>query len=696
MTVKGQISFEDFISVWSHADHLSVAQAKDFFLGKNNHYGLKHSFGYPGEVLERFVERDGIASLEGIRALALVACATSNEEYEFYQEQKVQFADQLSSTKVMKEDGILQALAAYWRVAVLKEEASDSFVSLLKVNEERLTVVEMLLAMPEQELVRPLILKVVSTIDLDSLLLKEAEKKASALKSFALFYEFFRPKKSDCKDFLQLFEITTTAWRLSKKELQVDSTNSSLITDYTTQLACTRKELMLIHHSLFIWVRNWAKVTEVAKDRVFDEWLKAELTDSKTASQYFKNEMLYGARDKDVVGKKIAEWFSEVVCEDNLMFIKEYTGEFVHLGMTTSVISKMNHPIFTKENGIDFISMVTHEENFPPFWEKVIAQDMDRKCILQLIEDKRISWELAKDTDYVSQFVSKFYLQALVSEEVYEMKTFEEWKELGLRYAYVSYLKSIQSTECDRYVTLLSEIPVESKGFLITTSYRTFGMNDKKINFSEVVFEKTSKKQLYLSVIMQVVYHHLPSAYGNMLYKFYKDGSLTHAGLTENDISLLLEKAVEHSLFEDRIREEIAEKFMSSEEKLEKEILKAIEQIEKAYNINSLQRAMNIEKDLLQSERIQEALANRFSTIDFKQYHNKPRELYGFITKLELEDVVQNSVIVSMKEVLNKYVIESTTYTKSDISYLHYVTQILEDHYQNEEEKENELCKAAI
>lgn len=695
MTTKRQIDLTELNTAWTYATLSSTEMARNFFAYGEGAYGKQHNFGYPGEALERFVERETLLSLINIRSLATAACITSKIDYEFYQGQKENFGELLSSTNEMKQDGILQSLVAYWNHVVLGKTVETEFISLLSTNSEKLATIELLLSMPEVEKVRGWILKILSTLDTVSLIELSPYQKTEELKSLALIYEFLRPKKSECKDCLSIYDISMKAWRLSKKELKFESavlSTSDDIKEFEIALGCTSLDLLTIHYGLLTWERNWAKIAEIAKDRVFEAWLKAGLTNNAPITTDFKSKLESSFYSSKEISGKASQWIHEILCEENLIFIQSLSENFSKISVTASLLSRLNHPIFTKKNGLNFIEDTIHKNCYVDFMKDAESKGFDKKGLLHLIEMKRLEWGVTNSA-YNGSSIAKEYLADLITAEIYPMKSYEEWKEIDLQHSFVGYLSVLCTTDPNLYVASLAGIPIESREFLIKGADYSYA----HLDFSKTVFEAITNKVLYVSVLMESIYHFSPVSYGKVLYRFYKDAVLEGAGLTEEEVDQLLKAALEHSLFDKYEKNEIAEKFMNEDEKLIKEIDATIQRIENAYYLSSLNQTLSASNKLLADSRVQDALVNKFSEIKTGLISDSLKERYEIIKNLEQNEFILASTTEKLYEQFNQQMIQQSVYKENDIDYLVYITNVLVNHYKNEDTlKENELCQTAM
>jgi hypothetical protein len=702
MTSKDKFQIREAVMVENFVSLYETYEVKRYFEGNSAQFGEQHGFAYPGEFLERFVERNIFTNITDIRTFVLGACLTCEEGYEFYDKQKETFADTFLSTEETKNDVFLLVLAAIWDSKINNKEFDETFNEILKTNEEILVAIEILLALTNLKNTRTIITKLLSKFDLQTLLLKSAPDRIDEMKSLSLIYEFLRPKKTECKSFLGILDFMIQVWRLSKKEMQINGpkpTEDAFVKKLSEGLSCDVNEVLMFHHFLFSWDKYWTKNAGIAKERVFFQWIKGELTGEKPVSNFFRKKIDNPNYSKKTIGGRISWYISDVKVEENLLFINEFTNDFANLQLSPSLISIVNHPIFTEKNSGYFVHEAIKKDSFVTFFTRLNTMQLNAREILCILEQKRLEWRNEISDSHIARSISTLYFETLITEGVYVMKTYEEWKKIGLQYAYVLYLKSISKIEPDFFVNSISNIPIEARDFLINTNSKTYHyQNNKPTVFDSDIFENTHMKEPYLSVIMETICYHSPSTYGFNLYRFYKNGVLEEAGLGVLDIDFLLQKALNKGLFDgENFKEEIAEKFMSADDKHKKELSKAIKEISDTRNLTHLQRTLKLPNELLVDEKLHKAIETKFLELEYARFHNSVRDFFDTLEIIKSIEGISQSVIQQLHSHFIKQAIESKKYDQKDIKFFLELSNLLTEHYnQIEKEKENEPWEALM
>lgn len=665
-------------------------------------WSKKYGFGYPGEALERFHERGIEKRQQSLRSFVLAACVTYGMEYEHYEKQVEQFANAVSQTKGYEQDGFLQLLVGIWNAKRDNNQKwENEFLAHLKTNEEKIAALHVMEFFRydvklEYNTTSICILELISV---EEMVKMDIYKRVAMMKPCVQVYEVIRPKKSDCKAFLPMYDFLLHAWRLAKKELKLNVLEPNWeegIEAYTKALQCSSQDVVAIQYFLFQWQREWVKLSLNARERVFHEFLKIHLTSEEAVNEDFKTEV----RNTNLSKKNIEEWISYIGNDENLLFVQEISDDFKHFNATLSLLSILDHPLFHKENGEAFIKHAVtkgvkdisiHElKAFSDEAYDIKFKENAKFETWALVERKRKEWKV---TTYYSEPIENDYLQILFDLGMYDVNDYDAMKEVDLKDEYKRYIKQLQDK--DEYLRLLAMIPVEDREFMASSS-GGYGYSREKNYFDNSMYLAVSDKQAYFTLLLETMYYHIPHRYADELYSLLGNQDIVkHLGLEQEDVQEYMEYAKEEDLFySGHIKSTIKEKFMTEKEKFQRDKEKFVEDLKKSSNTFNIQYRLSTLEKYLTDEDVLAALVTVVETMTY-QFHDDLKTLYIWVQEQIANKTLPEYVIQVMTKRIDELIIENEKISEKELQYKLYAYNVLENHKKEQEkvEEENALCQ---
>lgn len=628
----------------------TLVDMTNFFYNKPSPWADRAGFGYAGEALERFEERKACTTTESLRAFVLAATASQFSHFgnfEHYDDQKERFGERVLNAKKFNNDGLVQLLVHAWNHKNgYKTNFSNDYMENLKTSDEILVALaifdffELMKGEPSH------VSQLMSRINVNDLKEKDVYDRADALKPLIQLYDATRPKKSEFKKNVAIYDYVLSAWRLTKKEIKTEVSTPSWENDFAPSakaLQTDASQTLTLHYLLIEWSPEFVKVPEIAKERLFVQLVQHQLTQQNQLDEKMKDLIQKTKMDITFI------WaFLPKVKSSNLAFVFDLTDGFKNIPATRETLSMIENPIYTDSILIDLLDQIVRNE----IGKDTLHFLLENTPLSEKIE--LIRKRLTEEHHYPGLLYrpGETYVHILMNHKIYNC--YEDFVSLNIESSFKSYLKS-SWVDADTFLKHALTIPLEQTDF-IGTRHRTYYSNSSNTTyFNPEKYQTLTNKSDYVTLILKVVNFHEPKAYGDLIFKLASDGILKEIGISENAEENILKHIYDNKLYRDNhVAYKLKERFTSEEVKRQEQMANVLQELNVIKSTTLITHYLNKAIPFKDEPIVQQAIRNIFKADDFKT-----QDLYSIFEWIDMHYSSQEDVYEKMIQALKPILLKS-------------------------------------